>query len=198
MPLTDEELIDLFLQDDEKAQRLFVEKYRPWVLGVAKKQYKLDAFAAEEVFQNVLLTVLENDCRVLRNWQKKSKFSTYLTVIVCRISAQFKKRNNRPDRAPESTLDNLTSEQNHADEDIHQNHRLQLIKTHFEQLSGRDQLLLTYRFLEEKEPKEIAQILNMKPATVRKGIHDALARLRNKLPFDVTLMVLTAHMKLIL
>ena len=184
MHLSDKKLLKLFLKNEAAAERAFVDKYRPWILGVAKKHHRLDAFAAEEIVQTTLLALLESDCKAIRNWRGEGKFSTYLTVIVNRICLRHIKKNQPP-----KVIDDLkeaTAPEASPEHQAEQAQQFRLVKQYFEQLSGRDQLLLTYRFLDEKEPSEIAQIMDMKPATVRKAIHDALNRLRKKLPFDVT------------
>jgi len=193
MKLSDKELVQLFIDADERAQKLFIEKYKKWVVGVAMKQFKLDLYNANEIFQIVLLNLIENDYKVLKAWQGKSKFSTYLTVIVTRRCIKYLKKNKKETPVDEELYKNTESDNLANPEQYTESlYKLELIQTHMKELKPRDQLLLSYRFVDEREPTEIAQILNMKPATVRKAIHDALTRLRNKLPIDVTLIVLTA------
>jgi RNA polymerase sigma factor (sigma-70 family) len=191
--ISDTELIQLFIRGEDLAQKCFIEKYRKWVIGVAIKQFKMDVFNAEEIFQIVLLNLIDKEFKVLKSWQGKGKFSTYLTVIVTRACIKYVKKDKNHvsiDDSPQA-LDYKSSSAN-PEEFIDSIHRLETLQKHFLQLSARDQLLLSYRFIDELEPIEIAKIVNMKPATVRKAIHDAVLRLKKILPFDVTLIVLCA------
>lgn len=191
--ISDKHLIRLFIEGDEKAQKWFVEKYRKWVIGIAIKQFKLEVFNAEEIFQIVLLNLIERNYKVLKAWRGKGKFSTYLTVIVTRACIKYVNKDKKHDSIDdnEQALNQENSGPN-PEEFVDSINRLEVIQRHFLQLSGRDQLLLSYRFVDELEPIEIAKILNMKPPTVRKAIHDATRRLKKTLPFDVTLIVLCA------
>ncbi len=190
---SEKKLIKRFLNNDVRAQKQFIEKYKKWVMGVAIKQFKLDVFNAEEIFQIVLLSLIDKDYKVLRAWQGRSKFSTYLTVIVTRACIKYVNKNKNEQPLDESHYEKTQSDNKVSPEDkTHITKQLELIQHYFSQLNSRDQLLLSYRFVDELEPTKIAKILNMKSGAVRKAIHDAVKRLKNKLPFDVTLVILTA------
>ncbi|MBL4659497.1 MAG: sigma-70 family RNA polymerase sigma factor, partial [Alcanivoracaceae bacterium] len=184
--ISDKQLIRLFIQGDEPAQKHFIDKYRKWVIGVAIKQFRLDVFNAEEIFQIILLNLIEKDYHVLKTWQGKGKFSTFLTVIVTRACIKYVNKDKKHQSLDDVITTNFQDSAPEPDELIDSINKLEIIQSRFLQLSERDQLLLSYRLIDELQPIEIAKILNMKAATVRKAIHDALLRLKNKLPFDVT------------
>jgi len=89
MSTSDKKLIEMFIEGDTDAQKTFIKKYKSWVVGIALKRFKMNVFSAEEIFQIVMLNLIDNDYRVLRSWQGKGKFSTYLTIIIIRICSKY-------------------------------------------------------------------------------------------------------------
>ncbi|MCG8459351.1 MAG: sigma-70 family RNA polymerase sigma factor [Holophagales bacterium] len=182
---TDWDLVQAVVRGDTGAEEELVRRYRPLVLGLARSRYGFSDPDAEDVLQTTLLTLWQGDRRALRAWQGRGRFSTYLTVIVCRLCRERRaKASPGEDRnadgegripaepgspAPDPAAETLGRE------------RSLLLRRALGSLSPRDRLVLALRFFDERTPKDFAVELGLSAGAARKAVHDALARLRQHL-----------------
>jgi DNA-directed RNA polymerase specialized sigma24 family protein len=85
---TDQELVDLCLQSDEEAWAALSDLIKRLVGSLSATRW-LDAGAQEDVAQEVLAELLHDQCRALRRFAGRSRFSTYLATIVLRVAARL-------------------------------------------------------------------------------------------------------------
>ncbi|MEM7049364.1 MAG: sigma-70 family RNA polymerase sigma factor [Acidobacteriota bacterium] len=159
------------------AEEEFVERYRDLVLGLAHGRLGLPREAAEELLQETMMRLWEKDHRALRAWRGQGKLSTYLTVITLRLARERAVGGMEPRRAEGPPPRPLPT----PGESVEAQERWQSVRRAFAGGTPRDRLVLALRFLDERSPSEIAQLLGTRPGAARKAIHDALRRLRQRL-----------------
>lgn len=181
--MTDEELIEQVIDGLPGAQAEFVQRYEGLVLGLARGRFGFEAEASREIFQRVAERLWDNDCRALKSWRRKGRFSSYLTVIVCHLCLRERKRNQMREQVLTETP--IASAQWVADgpsasELLDHREKRGAIREAWEALSARDRLLLSLRFQDDRSPREISSALGLRPGAARKALHDAVARLRKR------------------
>ncbi|MCH9651194.1 MAG: sigma-70 family RNA polymerase sigma factor [Deltaproteobacteria bacterium] len=181
--MTDEELIEQVINGLPGAQAEFVLRYEGLVLGLARGRFGFEAEAAREIFQRVAEKLWDNDCRALKSWRRNGRFSSYLTVIVCHLCLRERKKDQMRDRiltetpraSPQWVADGPS-----ASELLDHQEKQGAIREAWGDLSARDRLLLALRFQDDRSPKEISSALGLRPGTARKALHDAVARLKQR------------------
>ena len=180
---TDRELLAAVLAEDPRAEEQFVARYRGLILGLARSRFGLHGGAAEDLLQTTLETLWRDDRRILKAWRGEGRFSTYLSVIVCRLcrrdAADSQRR--RTVAADPSVLDRLVSDQPGADATTLDHERLAAIRGALAGLSPRDRLVIAWRFFDDLAPSDFAPQLGISAGAARKALHDALRRLRAEL-----------------
>lgn len=179
---TEQDLIRRVIDGDPQAEEAFVERYQGLVLGLARGRFGLDAAASEDLWQATIERLWEHDRQALRAWRGRGRFTSYLTVIVTHLCLRQRERHARRGEQPCETLDPAwVDPAASADQDLEERERRRLVDEAVGELSARDRLLLALRYDDERSPKDIAQALRIEPGAVRKGLHDALGRLRRLL-----------------
>ncbi len=90
------QFIEKVLQEDKNASRRFVELTESHIFGAIHVFGGLSQNEINDIFQTVFVKLFEDNKRRIRNWNQKSKFTTYLYRIVINIvkdvlgSARFK------------------------------------------------------------------------------------------------------------
>lgn len=88
MTCTDRELIDRCLQGDEEAWSTLEQWVRRLVNGLAAIHWQ-DPSNREEIVQEVQVELLGDQCRALRQFDGRSRLTTYLGAIVIRVAARW-------------------------------------------------------------------------------------------------------------
>lgn len=60
------------------------------IAAFVARRHRLDASQAEEFVQDVSVRLLENDYAIIRKFEGRSSFSTYLTTVIGRLFAQWR------------------------------------------------------------------------------------------------------------
>lgn len=179
----EEQLIRRVLARQGEAEEDFVRRYRGLVLGLARGRFGLTENDAEELLQATIEKLWSEDCRALRTWRGRGRFTSYLTVIVTHLFLR-QKQNQQRRREEALAADELSAivdgARSVADALVVGEQR-RLVDEERCRMPVRDQLLLALRFTDERSAKDIAAVTGQRPGTVRKAIHDALGRLRRRL-----------------
>ncbi len=174
------QLIQQVVARQPAAEEEFVRRYRGLVHALARGRLALHGEAIDELWQETMARLWRDDCRALRAWRGRGRFTTYLTVIVIHLAWRQRRR-----VCLEEGMDQLVNEpcldEPSADERLVQGQTQRQVQQAVSSLAPRDRLLLALRFADERTPKEIARLLGQAPGTVRKAVHDALRRLRKRL-----------------
>lgn len=185
-------LVQRCAEGDRSAWEAFVDGYGPLIRALAQRllrryQERPQPTDVDEVCGEVFLALLRHEGRLLRRYNPTWRLSTYLGVI-CRTAAlrQLKRRGRLPaeldaqarppmslSHHPDPAGSLLAEERLHALERLREGLRL---------LSERDRLLLTLRFLDGREYRDIAAVLDVHPESVGQLLTRAKARLARALP----------------
>ncbi|MBI4359043.1 MAG: RNA polymerase sigma factor [Candidatus Nealsonbacteria bacterium] len=182
----EKELVKKAQADPEAFGRLY-DEYYPKIFG-----YVLRRTASLEMTQDV---VAETFLKALKNlprfkwiglFKNNSSFGAWLYRIAANEIVNFW-RQKKPSlplddvREPESG-GNLLEEISLAQEKLERHQDFLAVQREIQSLPEKYQAVLTLRFFEEKQIKEIAEILDKNEGTVKSLLHRGLKRLRDRLP----------------
>jgi RNA polymerase sigma factor (sigma-70 family) len=173
--LSFEEVRDLVFADDEQGWRIFVEKYSRFVYSVALRLLagliKGKEDVAQEIYCHVFAHLQGDDYRVLRQFQSRCKFTTYLFRMVqtarstvLRREVRDSERTDYVDFSDEATraIEAIAAEGESAAPDLPSISPDRLrgeIERAAESLSDREKLLLKLRFQKGLKLRELAETL---------------------------------------
>lgn len=162
---------------DEQAFRILYSSTFPFV-----KQYVMDNNGkeedAEDVFQDGIVALWDNINQGKFEMRNDVKISSYLTKI-CRYrwlerlkSAGYRKLTKMPDHFEKEDVEtNLLSELISKEEINH-------FEEKFHELGDRCQMILKLFYYEKKSMVEIAEIMDMQPASVKNEKYRCMERLK--------------------
>lgn len=183
--IPDTELARRCIRADKSAWDQLVVRYTHLVYHVMircahKNGATLRPQEMEDLHNDFFLSLLEDDCRRLRQFQGKSRLSTYLgRIIYNRTVDHFRGRHNH---APLedlflSTGADCTDESSPLDKAI-SNELIGLIRECMPRLPQKDQWILDLRIFQERSVNQIADELDLKVETARARIQRALRKLK--------------------
>ena len=196
--MTDKELIQACISRKDGAWETFLQKYTSLIYHIIWKTLRSEgrgpagsAVEVEDVCSEVLAQVVSGDFRMLRSFEWRCKFSTWLSIVTYRTCLQFIHRNRHvafslDDEAggPGSGLqlrDIVPDKNPRAPELLELAETKDKVLEALATLPPRDQLVLKFFYFEGKKYAEIAEILGMSGSLVGTAIFRAKLRLAEKL-----------------
>jgi RNA polymerase sigma factor (sigma-70 family) len=168
--MDEKQLLEKCIAGDEKAWREFLARYQCYINGailalLAKFSIR-EIEIADDIFAGVIEKLLSDDCRALRRFQWKSKFSTWLVSVARNKTYDYLRGLKRKPTISMSTpIDEGEAEMEKtlaADLDLE--HELEVNLTVAEALKmlpQKERLLLKLYYIEGMKEKEIAGLLGM-------------------------------------
>jgi RNA polymerase sigma-70 factor (ECF subfamily) len=198
---TDRELIQACTERHADAWEEFVDRYNTLVYHVIWKTLRNEArelssggIEVEDICADVFAQIVANDFKLLRSFQWRCKFSTWLGIVTYRTTRQAIHRSRRfafslDDRNMTATnglqLKDIVPDPNaEAPELVEMDEARRLVHEAMAGLSPRDQLVLKFFYFEGKKYSEIARILGISGSLVGTAIFRAKLRLAQKLQHD--------------
>ncbi|MEP3208788.1 MAG: sigma-70 family RNA polymerase sigma factor [Maribacter sp.] len=182
----DQHYIDAIINGDTRAFSVLVERYKHMVFTLAAKVLK-NHEEAEEVAQDVFIKAYT----ALASFKGESKFSTWLYKIAYYRSLDYLKKHKRTVNTGSIDSDteyHLTSMEDALD-GLEDKERKQTIKAAINELPHDDAVVITLHYFEELSLKEIADIMNIEPNTVKVRLFRSRKRLavllKNKLEPEI-------------
>ena len=178
----EKELIEQAKKDPEAFGKLY-DNYYSQIFGyILKRVVNLDM--ARDICSETFLKALKNIWKF--RW-KNISFSFWLYRIANNeISNFFRKQKHKLvalDKAPEPIDgNNPENELIEAESKIKEHQDFLKIQEKISKLEIKYQEVITLRFFEKKQIKEIAEILGKKEGTIKSLLHRGLEKLRNELP----------------
>lgn len=184
--LEDSHLVERAQKGDKIAFEQLVMKYDRHVLNIAHA-YRNNKDEADDIYQEVFLRVYKG----LKNFQSRSKFSTWLyriTVNVCieqkrkekvRDHESLDKYDDRSDSA-EKYSDRIDSG-SRTDKQTMDNEMKNLIQTEIEKLPKQLKMAFTLKYYQGFKIKEISKIMNCTEGTIKGYLFTSSRKLRAKL-----------------
>ncbi|MEW6109630.1 MAG: sigma-70 family RNA polymerase sigma factor [Nitrospirota bacterium] len=171
---SEKDLLQACINGDKHAWDLFVEQYTNLVYHTIQKIFKIyrpDFFYQdlEDLHNNVFLSLMENDCRKLKQYKGTNgcSVSSWIMVITTNITLNFimrKKSHISLDDAEDdskSLRETIADPQPSVIDQVEDSERMVLLKELIEGLSANDKLFLQYYYIEELPPEEIAEIMSI-------------------------------------
>ncbi len=168
----DEYLIREVLNDNEKIIVRFVELTSPYIYGALYKFTQLNREEIDDLYQSVFLKLFEKNKYRIKNWNRKSKFTTYLYMIVINTVKDYLRSSGY-----KHNLQWVDSEGQVANGNDHaiDSETLQYC---FKHLSGYEQEVIDFYFFKEMKEREIAEKLNKPLNTISSIKYRALKKIR--------------------
>ncbi len=174
---TDEEIVNLVLQDEENFLYL-MDRYNGRLLRYIKRISGLNAEDAEDILQEVYIKVFKN----LNDFDGSLKFSSWIYRITRNhVISNFRRLKSRPQSVniESGLLENIAGEidiEKQADADYVK----QTVKKALEKLDIKYREVLVLKFLEEYDYKEISDILKKPMGTVATLINRAKKKFKDE------------------
>lgn len=173
---------DLYLKNvregDINSFSFFIDKYKDIAYSIAIKIVKNEQ-DAEEIVQDSFLKAY----KAIHNYKRNAKFSTWLYKIVFNTAiSKARLKNLRTDSLKEHSYQQYNFvEINAAIQNLTEQERKKYIKLALRNLDEIDYTILTLYYYEEKNIKDIGEIIKFKPSYIKVRLH----RARGKLYFEL-------------
>ncbi len=176
---TDEELVAMTLKNPD-AYIFLVERYEEKLLRYVMRISSSTKEDAEDVLQDVFLSAYKN----LNDFDQDLKFSSWIYRITHnKVISHFRKVTARPKTTTyegDSNLLNILASDEDIVRDIERKYTVQEVNEVLEKLDERYREVLVLKFLEEKDYKEISDILEKPMGTVATLISRAKKQFKEK------------------
>lgn len=177
--ISDEELVALTLKD-ESVYAVLVERYEEKLTRYILRISGGSKEDVEDTLQDVFISAYKN----LNDFDRDLKFSSWIYRIAHnKVISHFRKVTARPKtvtyEGDTQLLNFLASDQDIA-KDLERKHAAQDVKAILEELDDRYKEVLVLKFLEEKDYKEISDILEKPMGTVATLINRAKKQFKEK------------------
>lgn len=169
---SEETIVKAAALGESKAFELLVKKYQRYVYFLSMRMLANEALA-DEVTQKAFMKAY----RALPNFQFKSSFKTWLSVIALNLCrTELAKKKHIHVELPE-TLGDAAAEQQDAFEDLA--HKRHYLRQALQALPTRQREVVLLRIEEERPFKEIAKILESSESAVKVNFHYAMKSLKH-------------------
>lgn len=182
----DRELLNSFVEGDPAAVTMFIEKYGPVIMNVAKKYvYKKYAqvFSVNDLFQDIMFHIYNKRNTIVNEYKARSSFRVYL-YAVCRyramatikkeyVSQRMCKRSAEMENVPSSLLEDIQI----YDDEMKRN-----LRKVINQLEDDDRLFIKMCYYDDKTTEELGkmfEISNQNSVYTRK--HRILKKIKQKM-----------------
>lgn len=179
---SDPELVAMALARDPAGFRAIMRRYNRRLFRIARGILRDDAMA-EDALQDAYLKAF----RHLGDFQGTSAFSTWLTRIVMNEALGRLRKARRTPEMPVDTMQGRIldfptgSPIDNPETSMAQRQILKLVEEATDSLPEEFRLVFIARVIEEMSVEETAEMLSLKPETVRSRLHRARALLRRQL-----------------
>lgn len=163
-------------EDDRQSFASFYEKYKDYSLNLALSILH-DTSLAEDAVQDAFMYLAKNTWRITDYEEKSAKW--FLSELIRDFSNNIIRKENGISKVPLEDIDIIVSE-----EEFLQTMEVSAvddIKSAISQLQETDQSIIRLFYTYEYKTKEIAQMLKMSDANVRKRLQRARAVLKSAL-----------------
>ncbi len=182
----DNQLINRARKGDNKAFEELVLRYDRLVLNIAYS-YRNDKDDADDIYQEVFIRVHKG----LKNFQARSKFSTWLYRITINVCIEFKRKAKVRDHEPLNNFDDenentfsyasIIDSGEKTDQGVLDNETSRLIKCELEKLPKQLKMAFTLKYYQGFKIKEISEMMNCTEGTIKSYLFTSSRKLRANL-----------------
>lgn len=177
--LSDEELVAKTLENPD-AYALLVERYEEKLLRYVMRISRSTKEDAEDVLQDVFLSAYKN----LNDFDQELKFSSWIYRIAHnKVISHFRKVTARPKTMTyegDSQLLNILASDEDLSRELERKYTAEEVREILDKLDERYREVLVLKFLEEKDYKEISDILEKPMGTVATLINRAKKQFKDR------------------
>ncbi|HYG03757.1 MAG TPA: sigma-70 family RNA polymerase sigma factor [Chryseosolibacter sp.] len=165
-------IIDRILGGETDAYAILVNRYKRYVYAITLKIIMADG-EAEEAAQDAFLKAFN----ALKNFNRESKFSTWLYRIAFNTAVSYQRRAKRR----ETDIEGLHITSDSGESGLEKEDKMKFIHKAMERMSESDRSVLSLFYLQEFSLDEIAEITQTPANTIKVRIHRARVRLADEL-----------------
>lgn len=168
--MTEKDIILKIIHGDVDAFRYFIDTYKDMAFSIATGII-LDESLAEDVVQSAFVKAFKN----LKQFKKKSKFSTWFyTIVVNEAYIQLRKhRQNVLSLDSRYIKETERYEENPALHNMHIDDQKRMINNALKKLPPHENLLIRLFYQNENSIKEIHEITGFTISKIKTGLHRA-------------------------
>lgn len=174
--LTDDQLVDLSLKDDNNFYYL-MKRYEKKIDSYIRRIANINRESAEDILQEVFIKVYKN----LHGFNKNFKFSSWIYRIAHNEMISYLRKNRKAlealsldiDGPDHESLMNLLADTLDIEEEHISREKVEIIRRIFAELPPKYREVLVLRYLEEQSYDEISDILKKPPGSVATLINRA-------------------------
>jgi len=138
-----------------------------------------DEADVEDVIQTLFVKLLERDCRRLRSFQGRSKFSTWLVAVARRVALEHLERKKKPAPPAARALETLVTElKDDPGSHLDGEQATRRLQAAMDRLPARDGLLVQLVYVDGASYEEAARFLAVPVNSVSPWLGRAKERLR--------------------
>ena len=178
----DRNLLERCLANQPRAWEDFVDRFMGLVMHVINhtaqcRSILLSASDREDLASEVMLTIVDNDFAVLRNFRGKSSLATYLTVIARRVVVRKMLDSQRPASLGAVAEQSIADDSEGVEQRMTNQEEVERILAHLE---GPEAHVVRMYHLEGKTYQEISRITGMPTNSVGPLLSRVRSRLRGQ------------------
>jgi len=179
MKLEDIKLVTKCQKGDKKAFKSLISKYYPFVYKFLIKLTE-DENLAQDLTQETFLNLIRHIEKY--NTYGKAKFSTYLITISknCYIDELRKSRKIEVNFDSNEYIASLISDNNQEEKIINKLYAKSISKE-LENLTENQKVAIKLKYIEGLTLKEISELLDVEPKTIKSRIHNGITKVRRLL-----------------
>jgi len=167
-------LLKRCLNQDKKAWDIFVEKYNRIIYNAIIRTLKKHSFPTEnqvvdDLFQTVFLSLLESNCKKLRQFEWKCKLSSWIHIIAARTTIDFLNKQTRQvslngDTEEEKSIKKKTSNgRPNPGEMVEQKEERKILEQLIDMLNPKERLFIELYYDKDLSSSEVSKIMNIEP-----------------------------------
>jgi len=184
----EKKLLERCLAQDKKAWDIFVERYNRLISHAILHTLEKYSFSPAnqvipDLFHTVFLSIIEDNCRKLRQFQWKCSLSSWLHIIAVRVTVDYLRKQsehlslNGETTAERSLKEGIANGNPLPDRIIELKDEKRLFQQIKEGLSSKERLFVELCYSREFPPAKIAAILN----TTENNVYQIKSRVREKM-----------------
>ena len=184
----EKKLLKRCLTKDKKAWDAFVERYEPLISNAILQTLNKYSFdrptqVVPDLFHTVFLSLIEHDYKKLRQFQEKSRLSTWLYVIAIRVTVDYLRKQSKYVSLDGETDETLAEREGIAnggplpDTLIELKQEKEIFQQIKKLLTSREQLFVELCYTRELASSKIAAILK----TTENNVYQLKNRIRQKM-----------------
>lgn len=177
---TDTEIVELVLENQGYFLHI-VKRYKTKLFSYVRRISNASSEDAEDILQNIFIKVYQN----LNDFDRDLKFSSWIYRIAHNtVIDNFRKTKARPQTSELDMSDDRIKALAHEfdiEKEIDRKKINEILKKSLNRLSEKSREVLVLKFLEEKDYKEISDIIKVPMGTVASRINKAKSELKKEL-----------------